>query len=548
MNPPADTPLPMPDTAPIAQPDFLFTSPDRQSALDGLVRDLDSDGGVSLLTGVSGTGKTLLCRCLAARLTTTTRVVMPSHTGFTDVEILQEIVAKLDINDSPSAVSGGFRLWFDKLKEGLLTAHRKGRTTLLIIDDAEHLCATNPGLLQLLVELRTDGSKLVHLLLAGLPELRNILATSKLEQRLTGHHQLRPLPARLVRSYLKQRLSSTDRHPDLPFTNAAIRILHRKSQGLPGRLNLLADRAIFKARLAAAMQVSAPMVRRVALELTARRTAPEQYLLGGALAVAIAALVVMTAINPPFPGVREPSRPVPAAMPPPDVGTVSPLADIDASITGQSGGSQDTTEALQGLDAKTALKVLLAAWYAEIAPVSIDDTCTRASNLGLACLEQQRTDWTGIVLLNRPAILAIETGPQQPGYLVVTGIRDRNIIEVHSVAGHHDLPLEHLQAAWTGYSLILWQMPPGYREPASEGDQGQTVAWLRRHLNDMGYRNSPTSAAEIFDTGLTASLKQFQSDYRLPADGIAGPLTWIKSNEATLPGIPTLVPRITSNP
>lgn len=61
-----------------------------------------------------------------------------------------------------------------------------------------------------------------------------------------------------------------------------------------------------------------------------------------------------------------------------------------------------------------------------------------------------------------------------------------------------------------------------HRGLIKKGDRGDIVKSLQQALNALGYE---TSADGVFGEETTASLKEFQSDRRLDADGVAGPST-----------------------
>src|SRR5690606_12324225 len=123
--------------------------------------------------------------------------------------------------------------------------------------------------LRLLTNLETSSAKLLHILLIGQPELLATLRRPdlrQLNQRVVSRCHLGPLSVAEIRAYLNHRVTVAGGQRSL-FSGGAIRCLHRKSQGIPRLINLLAERCLIGAFAEQRSTVSASVVRRAAAEV-----------------------------------------------------------------------------------------------------------------------------------------------------------------------------------------------------------------------------------------------------------------------------------------
>jgi len=83
------------------------------------------------------------------------------------------------------------------------------------------------------------------------------------------------------------------------------------------------------------------------------------------------------------------------------------------------------------------------------------------------------------------------------------------------------LPTKELEKIWHGKALILYRDPEGaeYNEVFVERMRGEGVEKLQKQLYALEYLTSGVTG--VFDEATRESLKNFQSDLGLTADGIA---------------------------
>ena len=88
-----------------------------------------------------------------------------------------------------------------------------------------------------------------------------------------------------------------------------------------------------------------------------------------------------------------------------------------------------------------------------------------------------------------------------------------------------------LRDSWFGSYVVLWQTPPGYQGNLRQGDTHSSVAWLHSSIAQLLPDQPLGPPDNFFDTQLHAAVMAFQNSEGLLADGIVGPLTWIRLND-----------------
>lgn len=216
-----------------------------QAGLLKLRYAIENQRGGALLTGGSGTGKTLLVRMLADQLPAMCgpliHLVFPQMTP-------AELLAYLAIELGVKALSGATPRVEESVR-GIRTAltenAAKGRHAVLVIDEA-HLLEGHRTFetLRLLLNFEVNAKPALTLLLIGQPSLLPLLARMPaLEERLAVKCLLRPMTLEETMAYVQHRLAAAGR--SLPiFASSALETLFYLTQGNPRRINRLCDLAL----------------------------------------------------------------------------------------------------------------------------------------------------------------------------------------------------------------------------------------------------------------------------------------------------------------
>ena len=248
-------------------PDFLFLSGSHQQALDHLLFGLESGEGFIVVTGDIGVGKTTVCRALMRRLPERFATALVVNTLLTEKELLRTV-----LDDFGVPVPDGTRKdLLDALNRFLLAEAEAGRRPVLIIDEAQNLAPPLLEQVRLLSNLETEKSKLLQIVLFGQKELQEKLRLPQLrqfDQRITVRATILPLDLRETSRYIQYRMSVAGAAGSAFLSPAAERLLHRRSRGVPRRINQLCDRALLAACVRNAARVEPEDVVRAAASLS----------------------------------------------------------------------------------------------------------------------------------------------------------------------------------------------------------------------------------------------------------------------------------------
>ncbi len=269
-------------------PEFLYLSAGHREAFAHLTYGL-AQGGFVLITGEVGTGKTTLLRNLLRQMPPDMDVAFILNPRLTVRELLETICDELGI-DCKEADRASTKFYVDALSAHLLATHAAGRSTLVIIDEAQNLAPAVLEQIRLLTNLETDKRKLLRIMLLGQPELLDLLARKELRQlaqRITARYHLSGLNRADTEAYVIHRLQRAGGSA-LLFTGPALRRLYRISGGIPRLINLIADRALLGAYGARRHQVTWSMVGRAAREVLGVATQRRTWIYPAAAAVVIA--------------------------------------------------------------------------------------------------------------------------------------------------------------------------------------------------------------------------------------------------------------------
>lgn len=248
-------------------PDFLFLSGSHQRALDHLLFGLESGEGFIVVTGDIGVGKTTVCRALLRRLPERFATALVVNTLLTEKELLRTV-----LDDFGVPVPDGTRKdLLDALNRFLLAEAEAGRRPVLIIDEAQNLAPPLLEQVRLLSNLETEKRKLLQIVLFGQKELQEKLRLPQLrqfDQRITVRATILPLDLRETSRYIQHRMSVAGAAGSTFLFPAAERLLHRRSRGVPRRINQLCDRALLAACVRNAARVEPEDVVRAAASLS----------------------------------------------------------------------------------------------------------------------------------------------------------------------------------------------------------------------------------------------------------------------------------------
>lgn len=525
-------------------PHYLFLSDRHREALAHLTYGLGETGGFVLLTGEVGTGKTTVSRCLLGQLPDNTDTAFILNPSLTELELLATLCDELKIayGDNPT-----LKQLTDHLSRFLLDNHSKGRNTVLIIDEAQHLRPEVLEQLRLLTNLETDTKKLLQVILIGQPELQLLLKRQELRQlaqRITARYHLLPLNEDEIALYVLHRLQVAGRFEPL-FTRKAVKVLQKYSGGIPRLINLLCERSLMAGYAQSRVPIDHHMVRQAAAEVLGEEEPTQnRYLWPTATA---AALFVAFGVSywlftdKPVNAASASSRGLestPTNVAPLNMQTLSATEEKSKVVQPADQQNNQTTQSSipdpsqrllndainQSRDIDTAFAGLFSVWGK--VPYKGLTACQSAVEQGLSCYQQQG-NWMSLTRLNYPAVVYLVDDNQQDFYGAVIAVDGEQLL---MQLGEQQLWVDR---AWfnqhfSGTFEILWQAPNLPMMDISQKSSPGQLQWLENALAHVNNRNA--RRVNQFDVQLENDLKSFQSQHGLKADGIAGNQTLVRLN------------------
>jgi general secretion pathway protein A len=539
-------------------PRFLYLGERHREGLAHLRYGLEDGGGFVQLTGEIGTGKTTLCRALLAELPGHLDVALLLNPRVSEVDLLASLCDELRIPYSESDARQ--KPLVDALYRHLLEAHAGGRTTMLLIDEAQNLSPPVLEQVRLLTNLETTKKKLLQIILVGQPELSEVLARSELRQlaqRITARYHLVPFSRRETFDYIAHRIEVAGGSPRV-FSPKACAEVYRQSKGVPRLINVFCDRALLGAYVQEQTGVDIATARRAIGEV---RGVPAPRI-GRRVFVASAGLCVTAAVsfwlyrNPPstlglFDAGGAPSDVLPlshkdigangnkgaepAAAPPPLAPAVSapvppsspapatpevPAPLGFAETVGRSAPDENRTQAFAALLSSFGLQV----------PQTAGDPCEILARDGWRC-QWESGDWERLQRLGRPVMIEVLSLSGEPRFGTLSGMDD-SAATVYLGRERYPVARAALEAMWTRRYLVLWQPPQLTGRVLRPGAQGTDVLWLREQFRALDGTPVVSADVRVYDDALSTRVRAFQTSRSLKVDGTVGPETLVHLDSA----------------
>ena len=206
---------------------------------------LHSGEGIVLITGQPGTGKTVLVNQVTARLSNTRiNVATLVAVDVSGEDLLRLILARFGQRADPDVAESKSVLLL-RLEEYLRMEVESGRTSLLIVDEAQILSVQALEELRGLANIIYDGVVLLQLFLVGQERLLDTVlspALEQLHQRITATCHFSTLKEQETSNYIFHRLGVAGWEDNPQIDTDVIGMIHSASEGIPRRINLICSR------------------------------------------------------------------------------------------------------------------------------------------------------------------------------------------------------------------------------------------------------------------------------------------------------------------
>lgn len=222
-------------------PEFLYRSPQHEEALANLIYGVRSRKGFIVLAGEVGTGKTTMLECLRDYLDSQRiEFAFIFNSRLTPDQFFEMIAYDFDLHcDRKSKTEVLFAL-----NSLLIQQTERGRTCVLIVDEAHNLEWDVLEEIRLLGNLENRQGKLLQIILAGQPELdRKLDAPNlrQLKQRIVLRCALNPLTLEQSTAYIQTRLARAGMPNQRVFSPDLMAEIYNRSRGIPRIINAICD-------------------------------------------------------------------------------------------------------------------------------------------------------------------------------------------------------------------------------------------------------------------------------------------------------------------
>lgn len=218
---------------------FLYPSRNHEDVLQKVLFALNSEKGCTMLSGEYGCGKTVLIRTIASRFDPEHyEVELINYPVFQRESFLRDVVHQFGVDSGGADRAQLFRDLSQHFYRNVIEEKRN----ILIIDEAQLL--DDPEVfeeLRLLLNMQLEDRFLIKVLLVGQPELREkIMQYPRLDQLVAVKCHLHRFDLDDTRGYIKHRIQIAGGKEGL-FSEAAIYLVQKLSNGIPRRINNVAD-------------------------------------------------------------------------------------------------------------------------------------------------------------------------------------------------------------------------------------------------------------------------------------------------------------------
>lgn len=259
-------------------PDFMFVSKAHGRAFAVLEYGLCTHAPLTLLTGEVGMGKTMLLQALLRQVGDDITLGLISNAQGDRGDLLRWVLNALDV---PLPEANDYVSLFQHFQNFVIDEYAAGRHVVLIIDEAQNLGVEMLEELRMLTNINSGKHEVLQIILAGQPELRDLVSRSELRQfaqRVTATYDLQPFTRADTNAYIRHRLQIAGGTGD-EISSQAITCIHHEAEGIPRSINKLCDLGLVYAASAGKKVMGKPIINELIRDGLILKPAPPPLLL-----------------------------------------------------------------------------------------------------------------------------------------------------------------------------------------------------------------------------------------------------------------------------
>ena len=224
-------------------PEFVYWSKQHARAKAYMESTIWLADGFVVITGEVGSGKTTLLQSFLSELEDNVVCATVSQTQLTPTQFLQAVLTEF-----------GFKPFnkrkvelLDMLNSFLIEQYSNGNKVVLVVDEAQNLSRKVLEEVRLLSGIETHKEKVLRIIFAGQPELKDTLndpGLRQLVQRVRLRFHIDELNPKEMREYIAHRLTVAGNQKPALFARNAYARLYEYTGGVPRLINTLCDTAL----------------------------------------------------------------------------------------------------------------------------------------------------------------------------------------------------------------------------------------------------------------------------------------------------------------
>lgn len=526
-------------------PRYLFMSDQHREALAHLLYGIQN-GGFVMLTGEVGTGKTTMIRCLLEQLPPNTDMAIILNPMGSAPELLSTICDELGVSYIVDELT--VKGLTDALNQFLLDNHRKGRKTVLLIDEAQLLKVPVLEQIRLLTNLETTTEKLLQIMLVGQPELKKLLARPalrQLSQRITARFHLEALSLPETKAYIIHRLKIAGL-PDhqRPFSDSMIKKIHDFSGGVPRLINVISERLLLGAYAQNHHHIDKHIFAAAVKEVAGVTTQAEEKIATVRTSWHVVFVVALVTIMLIVWFLVPDEAPMPAA--PAAVHTESSAAVGIATSTQTSSVAVKTQlasgslaelrnqprpiPAVVAMSTRDLAAAQLALFtYVGIAAGDKKNPCLVVKDADYVCEKASINSWDELKDINRPGLLTLATPDKKWVYALLVGLSENHALVLENGA-EKIVPWSEIASLWNGDLQYVWSRPKSFESELQLGDRSDLVTWIAEQFATLDQQPAPLTR-QFFTERLQKRIELFQTTQNIFPNGVITAQTLRRLNE-----------------
>ncbi|GEM_PF-477912 len=251
--------------------DFFFDSAGHKRAKAYLRYGLVQGEGFVVVTGMAGTGKTMLVKELFQSLKQDQEIIIgvmvTSQVGAEDTLRMLSTVFKLayEYDDNKAILLGRLESFFKE-------SGKKGKRVLLVVDEAQNLPKQSIEELRMLSNFEWEGRPILQIFLVGQEELGRQLYSPGMEQvkqRIVATHHLKAIEEEEIKQYITFRLTKAGWKNNPKFEESVFHEIYEFTKGVPRLINTLCDRVLLYGYLEELTLIDLKSIKHVISEIEA---------------------------------------------------------------------------------------------------------------------------------------------------------------------------------------------------------------------------------------------------------------------------------------